>query len=111
MTQLINHCVQAEERALRKALAPYLDVARLRQLAARSGDLYEALLVDQPPAEVAGLLGALTAILRPAPREQIHTPDDVAALLLVEMSQLDQEELRVVCLDTKNRVQAVHTVY
>jgi DNA repair protein RadC len=44
-------------------------------------------------------------------RPQIKSPADVANLLLLEMSHLDQEQLRVVLLDTKNRVQAISTVY
>ena len=31
--------------------------------------------------------------------------------MMLEMSHLDQEHLRVICLDTKNRLLAVHTVY
>jgi DNA repair protein RadC len=44
-------------------------------------------------------------------RPQIKSPADVANLLLLEMGHLDQEQLRVVLLDTKNRVQAISTVY
>jgi DNA repair protein RadC len=44
-------------------------------------------------------------------RLQVKSPADVAQLLMTEMSYLDQEHLRTVCLDTKNRVQTVHTVY
>jgi DNA repair protein RadC len=44
-------------------------------------------------------------------RFQIKSPNDVAQLLMVEMSHLDQEHLRVVNLDTKNRVQKITTVY
>jgi DNA repair protein RadC len=44
-------------------------------------------------------------------RFQIRSPNDVAQLLMVEMSHLDQEHLRVVNLDTKNRVQKITTVY
>ncbi|NJN17339.1 MAG: hypothetical protein HC822_14245 [Oscillochloris sp.] len=44
-------------------------------------------------------------------RTQIKSPADVAALLMVEMGHLDQEHLRTVLLDTKNRVIAIHTVY
>jgi DNA repair protein RadC len=47
----------------------------------------------------------------PSDRPQIRTPDDVHALLGVEMSALDHEELRVVLLDTKNRVLRTATVY
>lgn len=44
-------------------------------------------------------------------RFQIRSPGDVATLMQVEMGHLDQEHLRVICLDTKNRVQKIHTVY
>jgi DNA repair protein RadC len=44
-------------------------------------------------------------------RLQIKSPADVANLLILEMSHLDQEHLRTVLLDTKNRVQTVTTVY
>src|SRR5581483_2147677 len=44
-------------------------------------------------------------------RRQVKSPSDIADLLLLEMSHLDQEHLRTVLLDTKNRVQTVSTVY
>jgi DNA repair protein RadC len=44
-------------------------------------------------------------------RLQIRSPADAEQLMLVEMGQLDQEHLRTICLDTKNRVQKIHTVY
>jgi DNA repair protein RadC len=44
-------------------------------------------------------------------RRQVKSPADVADLLLIEMSHLDQEHLRTVLLDTKNRIQAISTVY
>jgi DNA repair protein RadC len=44
-------------------------------------------------------------------RLQIRSPADAAQLMLVEMGQLDQEHLRTICLDTKNRVQKIQTVY
>lgn len=44
-------------------------------------------------------------------RFPIRSPADVATLLLVEMSHLDQEHLRTILLDTKNRVQQITTVY
>ena len=46
-----------------------------------------------------------------AQRRQIKSPNDIADLLLLEMSHLDQEHLRTVLLDTKNRVQTIATVY
>jgi DNA repair protein RadC len=44
-------------------------------------------------------------------RFQIKAPADAASLMLLEMGHLDQEHLRAICLDTKNRVQKVATVY
>jgi DNA repair protein RadC len=41
----------------------------------------------------------------------IRSPQDVANLLLPEMSGLPQEQMRVVNLNTKNRVLAITTVY
>ncbi len=103
--------VPAQVRALREALTPYIDVAQLRRLAAAGDDLHAALIGGEAPPEVQALLDTLAALLRPTPREQIKSPADVAALLMVEMSHLDQEELRVLNLDTKNRIQSIITVY
>src|SRR5262249_43462503 len=44
-------------------------------------------------------------------REQIKSPSDVAGLLMLEMSTLDQEHFRTVLLDTKNHLQTITTVY
>lgn len=44
-------------------------------------------------------------------RPQITSPADVANLLLIEMSHLEQEHLRVVLLNTKNHVLKIETVY
>lgn len=41
----------------------------------------------------------------------IHSPADIAAYLGPELGGLAQEQLRVVCLDTKNRVLATVLVY
>jgi DNA repair protein RadC len=46
-----------------------------------------------------------------AERFQIKSPQDAAQLLLLEMGHLDQEHLRTVLLDTKNRVQSITTIY
>ena len=56
-------------------------------------------------------LGARVARGDRLARRQIKSPSDVADLLMLEMSHLDQEHLRTVLLDTKNRVQAISTVY
>ncbi len=41
----------------------------------------------------------------------IHSPADAAALVQFEMSALEQEELRVMLLDTRNRVLDIVSVY
>lgn len=51
------------------------------------------------------------ALERPEERTRIHSPEDVAAILSSEMAALDQEELRVVLLNTKNEVLRIVTVY
>ena len=96
---------------LHESLAPYLDTQQLRQLVAEHRDLRAALQSDQPPTEVLALLDTLSALLRPSPTEQIRSPADVAGLLMVQMGHLDQEEMRTVLLDTKNRVQDIVTIY
>ncbi len=68
------------------------------------------------PARAAALLASLelgrrTQVATRLDRLQIRSPADAALLLLGEMGALDQEQLRVVLLDTRNRVIAVETVY
>jgi len=48
---------------------------------------------------------------RPAELPQVRSPADAANLVMVEMSLLEQEQLRVALLDSKNRVVALTTVY
>ena len=67
--------------------------------------------MSDPPPEVLDLLTTLSTILRPIGREQITSPVEIATLLMVEMGHLAQEQLRVVCLNTKNYVQKIHLVY
>ena len=47
----------------------------------------------------------------PHERPQVRSPADAANLLMAEMSLLQQEHLRVVLLDTRNRVLGIPTVY
>jgi DNA repair protein RadC len=44
-------------------------------------------------------------------RPSIHSPGDAAALVQHEMSLLDQEYLRVILLNTRNRVMGIEEVY
>jgi DNA repair protein RadC len=43
--------------------------------------------------------------------QQLTTPADGASLLMPTMQHLTQEEMRVICLDTRNKVQGIHTIY
>jgi DNA repair protein RadC len=101
-------------RLLREALKPYISLPDLRRLAATdAASLHDLLTPDGkvPPEEVQALLRALIIMLQPAPDESIMNPDDLAALLMVEMGHLDHEEFWQVCLDTKHHVQRLHCLY
>ncbi|MDH7487009.1 MAG: DNA repair protein RadC [Anaerolineae bacterium] len=68
------------------------------------------------PAKVAQIkaaleLGRRLLVASPQERPQVRSPADAANLLMLEMGLLEQEHLRVVLLDTRNRVLEVHTVY
>jgi len=56
-------------------------------------------------------LGRRLVSLHPEDRAVIRSPQDVFNLLGPEMVALDQEHLRVLSLNTKNRVRGVHPVY
>jgi len=56
-------------------------------------------------------LGNRLRLASPEDRPAIHSPADAAALVQFEMSALDQEELRVILLDTRNRVLDTVEVY
>jgi DNA repair protein RadC len=56
-------------------------------------------------------LGRRLLVERPADRPQIRTPADAANLVMAEMGLLEQEHLRTILLDTKNRVIDIPTIY
>lgn len=56
-------------------------------------------------------LGRRLLATHPEERPLVRSPQDVANLLLAEMGLLEQEHLRVVLLDTRNRVIAIPEVY
>ena len=88
-----------------------LDMEKLHQLLDEGSNLNAVLRSGATPEDVQHLLRVFAAVFRPHPEERIRSPADVAALLMTEMSHLDQEQLRVLCLDTKNRLQKMHLVY
>jgi DNA repair protein RadC len=68
------------------------------------------------PAKVAQLkaaleLGRRLLVTSPEERPQIRSPADAANLVMSEMGLLEQEHLRVILLDTKNRVLDTPTIY
>jgi len=56
-------------------------------------------------------LGRRLSSTHPEERAVVRTPQDVANLLMAEMGFLDQEQLRVVLLTSKNQVMSISEVY
>ncbi len=56
-------------------------------------------------------LGVRLRLEAPDERPAIHSPADAAALVQYEMSALPQEHLRVINLDTRNRVMNIEKLY
>lgn len=56
-------------------------------------------------------LGNRLRLEAPDERPAVHSPADAAALVQYEMSALEQEELRVLLLDIRNRVLDTVTIY
>ena len=56
-------------------------------------------------------LGRRLALESPEERPAVNSPADAAALVAYEMSALEQEHLRVILLDTRNRVLEIVEVY
>jgi DNA repair protein RadC len=56
-------------------------------------------------------LGRRLSVEAPEERPSVHSPGDAAELVKYEMSALEQEELRVILLDIRNRVEHILTVY
>ena len=56
-------------------------------------------------------LGRRIAALQPGDQPAITSPADIAALYMPEMSSLEREKMRIVLLNTKNRVVGVDDLY
>jgi DNA repair protein RadC len=103
------HCLETTQRLL-------IAVGGLRGLLTFSTAELQQLVVGISVGRAAQLKAAIELGRRiargdQAERRQIKSPGDIADLLLLEMSHLDQEQLRTVLLDAKNRIQAISTVY
>jgi DNA repair protein RadC len=101
-----------EVHDLHRALEPFIDLKVLRRVGAHTPlELYKALRTDKPPVEVRALLHTLSAILVPVGRDKIRGPQDAATILMLQMGHLDQEEMRTMLLDTRNKVISIVIVY
>jgi DNA repair protein RadC len=100
-----------KRRKLREAIEPYMPVSKLREMAEDRTKLEECLRTGELPEEVSWLLSLLATVLAPIEREQIKSPRDIATYLQIKMGHACQEQFCVVCLNGKNRIQKVHTVY
>lgn len=56
-------------------------------------------------------IGRRLLLAEPDQRLQVRTPGDLANPLILEMAGLEQENLKVIMLDNKNRVLRMQTVY
>src|SRR5512143_1818759 len=56
-------------------------------------------------------IGRRLMVESPDERPVVKSPDDAANLVKVEMSALEQEQMRTILLDTRNRVMHIQTVY
>ena len=56
-------------------------------------------------------IGRRFLIESPEEKPSISSPADAANLLMGEMSLLEQEQMRVILMDTRNRAIAIHTIY
>src|SRR4029079_7228594 len=99
------------EKKLPEAIAPYMDIPKLRQLASDHERLEDALRTGDIPEEISWLLSLLATVLQPIDRDQVKSPSDIASYLQVSMGHECQEQLCVACLNNKNRIQKIHTVY
>jgi DNA repair protein RadC len=105
----------AKESALSQAARLLKDFDGLPGLARTSF----ADLCAQPglgEAKAAQLMAALELGVRCAEsahteRTPVRSPEDIASLVMRDMSRLEQEEVRVILLDTRNHVISKHEVY
>jgi DNA repair protein RadC len=56
-------------------------------------------------------IGRRLLLAEPDQRLQVRSPGDLAAPLILEMAGLEQEHLKVIMMDNKNRVLRMQTVY
>src|SRR5215216_6645353 len=99
------------DKKIREAIEPYVDIPTLRRLIAERGDIQEALRTGDIPEEVRQFLRLLETMIAPINRDQVKSPADVAGYLQLKYGHEPRECFCIICLNTKNRVQAVETLY
>lgn len=83
------------------ARAPFVDLVAIRGVGQAKATQLQA----------AFELGRRLLVAAPHERPQVKSPADAANLLMMDMGLLEQEHLRTILLDSKNRVVKIHTVY
>jgi DNA repair protein RadC len=97
---------------LREVVAAYgLDTRKLNELVRLGGQVREALNDPNAPSEITALLDILQTLITPGERVQVKSPRDITPILLLQMGYLDHEEMRIICLNTKNFVVLNTTIY
>ena len=110
LAALIGGCAQLEvaeaitsrwKTPLNLMAAPLVEIGGIRGVGPARGARIKA----------AFELGRLVTITSLGERHSINSPADIAALVQYEMSVLEQEELRVILLDSRNQIIDLVTVY
>jgi DNA repair protein RadC len=83
------------------AQAPFCDLIKIKGLGSVKAIELQAVFE----------IGRRLVVASPGERPQVKSPADAANLLMLEMQLLEQEQLRVILLDSKNHVLKVQTVY
>lgn len=101
VVSLAQHLLVTHDGLLGLSRAPLSQVSRVKGIGPTKGVTVLAALE----------LGRRLLLSLERERLQVRSPGDVARLLEIEMALLQQEELRVVLLDTKNQVLGIRTIY
>ncbi len=88
-----------------------VDVPKLRQLIAERGNIYQALRSPDVSIDLLAVLEMTQALLYEDVRKQVRSPSDMGDYLIARMALLGIEEMWVVLLDTKSRIQDMIVLY
>jgi DNA repair protein RadC len=113
LSQLVAPATRKDPHALATAILDRYDGDLLQIARAGVADLLRIPGVNRKAATAIVAALTLGGRLLTAPMEKatINSPADAAALVQYEMAALEQEQLRVILLDTRNRVIEITEVY